>query len=192
MNVRLPKYVPLFLVSAFAVISCGETQPVSPTAPGPVDKAMITAEPATVSPEFLPTPFCPRFSPFGARFALVVRPGQDLILRVVQFQFVDRFGGRTFPSVIPLDTTAFPPSSLPGSPPIPTPTPSTLPSSGPVPIPSSPFSPLLIPAGTFREFPFLLQFGCGVPAEGTVVVSLEFTDRRGTAESSELRVRIQG
>jgi hypothetical protein len=192
MNTPLPKYVAVFLVSALAVTACGQSDAVSPTAPAGVNKSVIAIEPATVAPEFFPTPLCPRFSPFGARFTLVVRSGEDLVLRVVQFNFIDRFGGRTVPSVVPLDTAQAPAPSTPGSSPIPFPTPSTLPSASPVPIPSGGFDPLLIPGGTSREVPFLLSFGCGVPSDGTVVITLEMFDRRGTAETSEVRVRVKG
>ena len=195
MNTPLPKYVAVFLVSAFAVIACGRNDVVSPTAPASVNKSVIAIEPATVAPEFFPTPLCPRFSPFGARFTLVVRSGEDLVLRVVQFEFIDRFGGRSVPSVTPQSSAASVPSApavpLPGSSPIPFPTPTTLPSSSPVPIPAASFDPLLIPGGTTREVPFLLSFGCGVPADGTVVITLEMLDRRGTAETTEVRVRVK-
>ena len=196
MNVRLPKYVLVFLVSALAVMACGQNDASSPTAPTRTDKAVIAIEPATIAPEFFPTPTCPRFSPFAARFTLVVRAGEELVLRVVQFEFVDRFGGRTAPTVIPQGISSSTPTSspmpLPGSAPIPFPTPSTLPDSSAVPIPSSGFNPLLIPGGTSRDVPFLLSFGCGVPADGTVVITLEMLDRRGTPETTEVRVRVRG
>ena len=196
MNVPLPKYVPLFLVSALAVTACGQNDAASPTTPTRIDKAVIAIEPATVAPTFFPTPLCPRFSPFGARFTLVVRAGEDLVLRVVQFEFVDSFGGRAVPSVIPQSSAASVPAAspvpLPGTSPVPIPTPSTLPSSSAVPIPGASFDPLLIPGGTSREVPFLLSFGCGVPADGTVIVTLEMLDRRGTPETTEVRVRVRG
>ena len=86
------------------------------------------------------------------------------------------FGGTSIPSSsVSLPS---PPVPLPSSPPVP------LPSSPPVPIPSS--FPIPIPgsmslsAGVSRTLPFFLTFGCGVPPVGTLVVSIDTGDSRGT------------
>jgi hypothetical protein len=47
-------------------------------------------------------------------------------------------------------------------------------------------------AGNARTFPFVLQFGCGVSASGTLFVTVNTTDRNGTANATRLGVAIVG
>jgi hypothetical protein len=196
MYARLPKYVALFLLSAFLASGCGNTnEGASPTTPTEVRGSMgISAEPEVVTPEFLPSPFCARFRPFGARILIVVRPGRDLVLRGVRFHFIDRFGVRAVPTAIPLVTTTSGPSGTPGST-IPVPGSATIPipGSSTIPIPGSPssFDPLMILGGSQQTLPFFLQFDCGVPADGTVFVNVDTTNGSGSPQTSQLRVEIR-
>ena len=195
MYARLPKYVPLFLVSALLVTACGADNSVSPTAPSKaeVQTAAFTAEPDTLVPEFFPSPFCHPHSPFGVRFVVIIRPSDDVFLRGMRVHFLDGFGRKTFPHVVPFHGTspALPinagPITIPTSPTIPTPVSSTIPIPG-----ASGFDPLLIQRGASHRLPFFLQFGCGVPADGTVFVDFDLSDRRGRSSRSEVRVDIRG
>jgi hypothetical protein len=198
MNARLQKYVPLFLVSALAVTACGDDS-TSPTAPGQIQAATFTAEPDTIAPEFFPSGFCHRFTPFGARFTVVARPSHDVFIRDMRFHFLDRFGRRSVPTVIPLQTisAAVPPMSgpitIPTSPTIPFPGATTpFPASPAIPIPGVSGFDLLIIGGSSRTLPFFLQFGCGIPADGTVFVDFDLSDRRGRSTTSQLHVRLRG
>ena len=191
MNARLPKYVPAFLVSAALLSACGAENATSPTAPTePV--ALLTAEPSSVLPEFSPTRACRVDRHFGLRFFVVVRPVSDLFLHGVRVVFVDRFGRRSFPFVDTFDPSIF---ALPSNP-------------GPIPIPSSPsipiptmtgtaipgalgFDPLLIHGGRSRSLPFFLDFGCGIPSIGTVVLNFETRDRNGRTGRPELRLQVR-
>jgi len=47
-------------------------------------------------------------------------------------------------------------------------------------------------AGDSRTLPFLLEFGCGVPPVGTLVVSVDTVDGRGTVGTSRVSVNVGG
>ena len=195
MYARLLKYVPVFLVSALLVTGCSDDNGTSPTAPSEVllRGAAFTAEPDTILPQFFPSPFCHPHSPFGAQFVIIVQPGDDVFLHGMRVHFLDGFGRKAFPSVVPFHGTspALPfntgPITIPTSPTIPTPVATTIPIPG-----ASGFDPLLIHRGRSHRLPFFLQFGCGIPADGTVFVDFDLSDRRGRSSRSEVRVRIRG
>ena len=50
--------------------------------------------------------------------------------------------------------------------------------------------PFSVPAGAFFKAPFRLQFDCGVPAQGTLFVSVETADGRDTVDVSQSSVQI--
>jgi hypothetical protein len=191
MYARFSNYVTVFLVSVSTVTAaCSDNA--SPTAPAPRESPVVTAEPLTVDPEFLPNPFCPTRPPFGVRLTVIVRAGQDLIVRGMRFDFIDRSGDAQIPLVIPIPLNSSGPVTIPSSMPVP------IPGSSPIPIPSSPplpipgFSPLdgvLVTGGSLRA-PFFVQFGCDVPAAGTLFISVDTADRRGTANTSRVRVCV--
>jgi hypothetical protein len=184
------KYVPILLVSAFLVTSaCGESSPPSPTAPSP-EAVVVKAQPLAIAPDLLPTPSCTTLPPFRGRLVVIVLGGRDFIVRRLGFAFSDRFGGSAAPTVIPILPTPLGSSTFPNSSPVPLPGSTTLPSP-PVPIPGVlPLESLVTPRDTSREFPVLLEFGCGVPAAGTLVVSVDTTDGQGRLETSRVKVRI--
>jgi hypothetical protein len=130
-----------------------------------------------VSPVFLSSPFCLTPPLFQAGFTLVFRADQDLFVNGFGFEFLDRFGQRSVPTLVPTSSmgTSFVPLALP--------------TSSPIPIPGVP--PFGVSAGSSRALPFLLQFGCGVPASGTLVVSVN-TASRGTPDVMRVNVRIIG
>jgi hypothetical protein len=190
---RLSHYVPLLLVPATAVIvACGDSNPASPTAPAAVEAALVTVEPQTATPEFLPISFCPAGRPFGVRLVITIGGRASVTVRRLHFDFTDRSGRVTAPLLIP---TA---GSIPSSMPVPIPGPTTIPSSSipipsssPVPIPrSSPIENVTIAAGVPRTLPLFLEFDCDVPAAGTLAVRVDTTDARGTFETSQVLVRV--
>lgn len=195
MHARLPKYVPVFLVLALAVTACGADNALSPAAPSKVgvQASAFTAEPDTVVPQFFPGPFCPQFNPFGVSFVVIVRPDDDVFLSGMRLHMVDRFGRTAIPHVVPFHgtTPALPinagPITIPTSPTVPTPVAQTIPIPG-----ASGFDPLLIQRGSSHRLPFFLQFGCGVPSDGTVFVDFDLSDRRGRRDTSQVRVRLRG
>jgi hypothetical protein len=193
MYTRSPRYIALLIVPALAVAAaCGNHAPASPTAPAAIESALITAEPMTAKPEFLPLSFCPAGPPFGFRLVLTVGSGRNsFFLRRLLFNFTDRFGGFSVPTVTPIPTTRI--GSIPDSTPIPFPTsPSIpLPTSSAIPIPGSlSLEDGRIAAGVSRTQAVFVQFGCGVAPGGTLVVIVDGTDSNGAAVKSSIRVRV--
>lgn len=192
MCLRSPKYAPLFLISAFLITSaCSDRNDTSPTAPSVMESFGLTAEPLTIAPELLSAPFCGSWPPFRAPVTVIVRGRRDLIVRRLGFDFTDRFGRRSVPATIRPLSGSSGATAIPNSSPVPFPSPATLPSSSPIPIPgSSPFDGLRLSGAASHRLPFSLEFGCGVPAAGTLSVSIEATDERGASGTSQVNVRI--
>jgi hypothetical protein len=199
MTTSLPKYgVSLLFMLLVATTACGRTDAV-PTAPTPTlatssVQSAFGVEPLSVMPEFLHDGSCVGSRRFGARLGLSVRGGRDVILRGLRFSFVDRFGARSLPEVIPIPSLSAPlPQALtiPTASPVPIPGVAPLPGTSPIPIPgSSPVIGLVFPAGTSRVLPFFVRFGCGVVPEGFVFIAAEAADDAGNFSTSELRVRV--
>ncbi len=193
MYTRSPKYILVLLFPAIALIAaCGNHDSVSPTSPAPVTSALITAEPMTARPEFLPISFCPAAPSFGVRLLITISGnGEIVIVQRLRFAFTDRLGGFAVPTVTQTSTALS--GGIPTSMPVPLPTSPSIPipSASPIPIPGSlPVEELRIHAGVSGTLPVLLNFGCGVPADGTLVVSVDTTYRRGRSSTSQVRVRV--
>lgn len=188
MYTRSPKCITVLLVPAIVVIAaCGNHDSASPTAPAAVtSEASVIAEPMTATPEFSSISFCPAAPSFGVRLLITISGNGDIVIvQRLRFAFADRFGGFAVPVVTQT------PRSTSGS--IPTSVPVPLPTSSPIPIPGSlPASELVIHAGVSHTMPVSLGFGCGVPADGIIIVSVDTTDRRGRASTSQVRVRVGG
>ena len=188
---RSPRYPAVMLTLLLAAVTACNRTSASPTTPAAAEAALkpsFTAEPLAVRPEFLPRGSCPGRSPFGVRITVVVVAGEDFILRGLRFSFTDRFGGSSLPDVFPTPEGSFIPSAspltVPGFAPLPT--------RGPIPIPGSPpiDDALLVDAQSLRELPFFLRFGCGLVPNGTIVIIVDFNDRRGRPDRAEMEVRV--
>ena len=186
MDPRICKYASAFvLLASLGIAGCTEdgvftghvTGP-STLTPAPVN--VVTVEPAAVLPVFLSSPFCGTLPLFQAGFTLVFRADQELFISGFGFEFLDGFGVRSVPTLISTSNTFAPLVPVP------------VPSSSPIPIPGvSSFNGLILSRGSSRTLPMLLQFGCGVPAAGTLVVSVN-TASGGTADVRRVSVRIVG
>ena len=183
MDARICKYAAGFVVLAsLGMAACdkdaGSTGHL--TGPGVVTSTLVTVEPAAVLPTFVASPFCFTATPFQAGFTLLLRADQEIIINGFDFEFLDRFGGRSVPTLISTSSTFAPLVPVP------------LPSSSPVPIPGvSSFNGLIVSRGGSRTLPMLLQFGCGVAAPGTLVVGV-ITAVGGRADVKQVSVRIGG
>ena len=199
MTRSLPKCgVPLLFVLLVATIACGRTDaavtgPSPAFEPSPV-QSWLGVEPLSVRPEFLHGGSCVESRPFGVRVGFVVRGGHDVILRGLRFSFIDRFGATAVPVVIPIPSLTTPlahVSTIPTSSPVPLPGIAALPGLATIPMPNaSPVSGIVFAAGTSRVLPYFVRFGCGVFAEGVLVIVADAGDRAGRFSTSELRVRI--
>jgi hypothetical protein len=175
----------LIAIVSLAVAACAGISVTAgnPGAPGSVTSALLSAEPATVIPEFLSSPFCGTHPPFRGRVNVTVRSEHARFLRSIRFKFHDRFGAQAFPTAIPIPTAATIPSS----------TPVPIPTSSPIPIPGHGlFGGALLLFGNSPTQSFWLQFECGSVAVGTLVVEVETTDRFDSTSVSQVRVRIGG
>jgi hypothetical protein len=191
MHAGFPKCVQGFLVPAFvaaAACSSGDATE-SPTAPTALGSPRVTVEAAQVTRESVPFGGCPAGTPFGLRLVVVVSAGQDVFIRGLGFDFLDRQGTTSTSRLIPASTAPFGGTSLP-SPPVPLPSsvPVSIPSSSPIPIPGS----MPLTAGVSQTLPFFLRFGCGVPPVGTLVISVDIVDGSGTVGTSRVSVSVGG
>jgi hypothetical protein len=183
MSVRFSKYVPAVLVVAMlATTGCSNDNPAAVTAPTAAQPLSLTAEPASVSPEFLPRGHCSEAPGFRTRFVVIVSGMERASVQGLHVSFIDRFGVSAVPTV-------FPASGISGSsmntPPI------QLPSSMPIPIPTSgPNNGLSVPAGHSARVPVTLEFGCNVRARGTIVVDADTRDERGRSGKRRLTVEV--
>src|SRR5688572_20355825 len=170
MYVRTKTLPALIAIVSLGVAACDGISVTAgnPAAPGSVTSALLSAEPATVIPEFLSSPFCATHPPFRGRLNVTVRSEHDRLLRFIRFEFHDRFGVQAFPTAIPIPTAATIPSG----------TPVPIPTSSPIPIPGHGlFGGALLSFGHSPTQSFWLHFGCGFVAAGTLIVEVETTDR---------------
>jgi hypothetical protein len=166
-------------------IACDDSDEVG--GPGPTGPSRfivgstISADPSVVVADFRAGSGCFGEMPFDARINVNIRPGQELFIRGIGFEFVPIYGRRVVPLAFPgrfeLNNAVLPPIPVPTSHPIPFP--------GQVPM-----SNMAVPAGAFLRAPFRLQFDCGVPARGTLFVSVETVDGRGGVGMSRISAPI--
>lgn len=186
MHAWIPTFTPaVVVVLVLGATGCGDNHAATLNArlngPSPLQAQLASVEPAIVTPEFLPGPLCGGLRPFRTRFDLFLRADRDLFLRGLRFEFRDRNGGRALP--LPVLVTL---------PTVPGPVPLPLTTSLPNPIPGSlPFHGVAIPP-VASVLGILLNFDCGVRAEGTLSIGVEVTARDGGQEVSHVMVRVGG
>jgi hypothetical protein len=189
MHQRVSRYAAAFLVLvSLATIACdGDIDMATASLTGPSafpagsTTAAVTADPTVIPAELRPSSACKAQPPFDARLSVTIHPSHDLFIRHFGFEFFDQFGGRVLPFVFP--------GTIQGNSAVLQPVP--LPTSSPIPFPQVVMSRVAAEAGRILNVPFRLQFNCGVPARGTLLVSIETEDRRGTIDVSRIRAHIQ-
>ena len=176
MHSRASTYALTFLLMASCAASACDTDDdanvnlVGPSTSGRF-VAVLTVEPATLTAVTRTSSTCRAEAPFDVRVNVNVRAKQDLLIHDISFAFVDPSNRRVLPIPFPV-TTGVQDSAL-----LPVPIPTTL----PIPFPGeATMSNVLVPAGGTLTTPFRLQFDCGVPARGTLLVSVETADADGT------------
>ena len=168
---RLPSYAPVLLFMAILMTTGCDRAADPPTTPAAVDapRSALTAEPEAVKPEFVSSAGCITRPAFFVRIWIRLHGTTGIFVHGLRFHFVDDFGTRVLPEVMPIPSPASTPSSIPTSSPVPVPGIAALP---------SPFPP----AGSV---PFFVRFGCGVFPEGTLFINADH-ERGG----SSMRIRI--
>jgi hypothetical protein len=180
---EISRWVAVFVVPAALLTASCETNG-SVTLPSSIQSTSVMAEPVSIAPQFVTDPFCPVTPPFLALVNVTVSPATDLFLQAVQFELVNRFGGRAVPTVSPIP--------IPGAPSaIPTLTPIPIPGTLPIPIPGQVrFSGQQVVSGQPRTDSFSLRFDCGVLAAGTLSIIVESINRQGITAVARTSVRI--
>jgi len=136
--------------------------------------AFLTVGPAVIAAGSQSSTSCRTATPFDATVTVNVRARRDLFIRNVGFEFIDPVNRRVLP--IPFPVTAIP-----------------VPTTHPVPFPGeATMSSALVPAGETLTAPFRLQFDCGVPAQGTLFVSVDTADTDGTVVVLRTSTHIGG
>jgi len=162
----------VILLAGLISTSCSDAVPTEPTASAKALPVSIAAEPARVTPEFLPSvvPSCGGRRPFRTRFAVIL--GTLDSVQTLDASFTDRSGVVVAPAVIPASDLFT--GSMMTSPPI------RLPTSTPIPFPTTLATiDLSTPAGTSQRLPVTLEFGCHVQPLGTIVITAGTRDHRG-------------
>ena len=178
----------LLVAIAAASAACTTTNDISPTAPAVVDAPMMTAEPVAARPEFPGRHVCPKLPDFGIRVGITFRGRHDMIAHRLRFRFRDHFGNSALPIAI---SGARSPATNLGVLAMPSQGAVTIPTSSPIPMPTSlPIEGILVSAGVSQTFNFFLEFGCGVHARGFLHATADLYDRKGTASTSEVTVRV--
>lgn len=178
----------LLVAIAAASAACTTTNDISPTAPAVVDAPMMTAEPVAARPEFPGRHVCPKLPDFGIRVGITFRGRHDMIAHRLRFRFRDHFGNSALPIAI---SGARSPATNLGVLAMPSQGAVTIPTSSPIPMPTSlPIEGILVSAGVSQTFNFFLEFGCGVQARGFLHATADLYDRKGTASTSEVTVRV--
>ena len=187
MHIRVSTVAPAFLVAlSLNASGCDDNGTALQTglnAPSPFQARLVSVEPSVIAPELLASSSCVVLPSFRTRFGLVVRTDRDVFLRQLRFEFLDRTGRRSLPTAIPTSITgASGRSSMPVS----------IPTSPAIPIPGTlPFHGVTV-SPPFSTLELLLQFACGVPAEGTLLISVDTADRDGVVDVSQVSVRVGG
>jgi len=174
MHNRASTYALTFLLMASCAASACDANNVNVTGPTGTSVAVLTVGPTVIAAGTHASTSCRTETPFDAVVTVNVRARRDLFVRNVGFEFIDPAHRRVLP--IP-----FPVTSLP------------LPTTSPVPFPGeATMSSDLVRAGETVTAPFRLQFECGVPASGTLFVSVDTADQDGTVVVLRTTTHIGG
>ena len=173
----------VILFAGLICASCSDAVPTEPTASTKAQPLSLAAEPARVTPEFLPPDGigCAGARPFRTRFVLILGGMDGFVLQDLRVGFSDPFGAISVPAVVGATrlgsiTGSLPPNPLPTSTPIPFPT--TGPNSG------------LPGVGSPQRVPVILEFGCLVRPQGTIVVTAGTLDHRGRRGDRRLMIEV--
>ena len=174
-----------FLMASCAASACDTDDTVDASLTGPSTTgrfvAILTVGPAIVAAESDVSTSCRTAAPFDVMVNVNVRATQDLFIRRVGFEFVDPSNRRVLPIPFPVTTEVKGSVLLP------------LPTTHPIPFPGeASMSNALVPAGGTLTSPFRLQFDCGVPARGTLFVSVDAAEADGTVVVARTSAQIGG
>lgn len=176
----------VILVAGVTSASCNGAVPAEPTAPTAAEAVAFAVEPARVTPEFLPPSglHCGGARPFRTHFAVILGFMSGASFETLEVGFNDRLGVASRPIVLGVSSTLS--SSLAIGP-----SPVGLPTTSPVPFPTTGPNSGLPGVGTPQRVPLILEFGCLVRPEGTIVVTAGTRDRHGRRGEQRLTVDVE-
>ena len=171
------------LVLSLGAAACGDGDPAHLEAtllgPSQIQAQVVMIQPSVVAPSFLPGRACGTLPAFETQFTMFFTTDRDLIGRGLRLSFVDRTG-----IVVPstMFHAAFVGTTAPN-------TPVNIPNTPAVPIPSSlPFFGM--PVQPRSNFVIVVNFDCGVLANGTLSVEAETADSAGLTTMSRATIRV--
>ena len=175
------------LMASCAASACDtdDTVDVSLTGPSSTGRfvnsvTVVPVEPAIIAAGSGTSSACRAEPGFNLRVDVNVLAREVLVVRSIRFEFFDESHRRVLPIPFPVAPAASD-ALLP------------MPTTHPIPFPGeASMSNVIVPAGASFTAPFRLQFACGVPASGTLVVSVEAMDDDRTLQVSRVSVRIGG
>ena len=176
----------VILLAALIGASCSDVVPTEPTASAKAEPLAFAVEPARVTPEFLPPSgtHCGGARAFRTRFVVILGAMPGLSVASLNVGFTDRFGVVSLPSVLG-STSALAGPVMGGPSPVP------LPTSAPIPFPTTgPNTGLVESIGSSQRVPVILEFGCLVRPQGTLVVTAGTLDRRGRRGDHRLTIDV--
>jgi hypothetical protein len=174
------------LLAGLTSASCNGVVPAEPTAPTAGEPVALAVEPARVTPEFLPPSglHCGGARPFRTHFVVILGAMPGLSVGSLNVGFTDRFGEVSLPSVLG-STSALAGPTMAGPSPVP------LPTTSPIPFPTTgPNSGLVASIGSAQRVPVILEFGCLVRPQGTIVVTAGTLDHRGRRGDHRLTIDV--
>jgi hypothetical protein len=180
MHALFPKYIPgAILLVMLAATACSDDNPVDVTAPTAAPSLSLTAEPAVVTPEFLPPIGLCTAPSFRTQFVVVLGGTGGVAVTGLFVNFNDFLGFAAVPTVIP--AAQFRTTTQTSAARIPVPFPASGPNDG-----------LSVPTGVPQRIPVTLLFGCHVRPRGTIIVSADTRDNRGRKGTSRFSVQVGG
>ena len=175
----------VILLAGLATASCNGVVPAEPTAPTAGEPVAFAVEPARVTPEFLPPSGldCRGRRPFRTHFVVFLGSMPGASFETLDVGFNDRLGVASRPIVLGVSSTlsnslAIGPSPVP------------LPTMSPIPFPTTGPNSGLPGVGTPQRVPLILEFGCLVRPQGTIVVTAGMRDRRGRRQEQRLTIDV--
>jgi hypothetical protein len=165
----------VILLAGLTSASCNGVVPAEPTAPTTAGEPVAFAvEPARVTPEFLPPSglHCGGARPFRTHLAVILGSMPGGFFETLDVGFNDRFGVASRPIVLGVSNTLSNSQAI-GASPVP------LPTTSPIPFPTTGPNSGLPGVGTPQRVPLILEFGCLVRPQGTIVVTAGTRDRHG-------------
>ena len=175
----------VILLGGLTSASCNGVAPAEPTGPTAGEPVAFAVEPARVTPEFLPPSGlnCRGGRPFRTHFVVILGSLSGASFETLDVGFNDRFGVASRPIVLGVSHTLS--SSLAIGP-----SPVPLPTTSPIPFPTTGPNSGLPGVGTRQRVPLILEFGCLVRPQGTIVVTAGTRDRHGRRGEQRLTIEV--